>query len=217
MKNKNIIKEFVILVLLLLPIIFMFFVWNRLPDYLPTHWNIKGEIDGYGPKYFYPLLNIFIYIVFIIIPKIDPRKRNYTIFSATFYKLRLILVLFASLFFSLVMINSLYTTIQFDKLLPAGILFLFSVIGNYLSTVRSNWFIGIRTPWTLDNEEVWKQTHIFAGRLFFFGGIAGATITLFLPKPVSYYFAILCILSLSIITALYSYFYFRKLEKSGRV
>lgn len=165
MTKAKFLKEAVILAILFVPIIFMLVVWNKLPDTIPTHWNLQGEIDGWGPKYIYALIAVGIYVLFLIIPKIDPRKRNYTIFSATYYKLRLILMLFISLLSSLVMLDLLYVRLDFTKLLPASILFLLAIIGNYLTTVRSNFFIGIRTPWTIDNEEVWRKTHLLGGRL----------------------------------------------------
>ena len=96
MNKKNLIKEIVVLVFLLVPIIFMFIVWDKLPEKLPVHWNIKGEIDNYGAKYLYAIINAALYIVFLVIPKIDPRKKNYTIFSVSYYKLRFIITLFFS-------------------------------------------------------------------------------------------------------------------------
>jgi len=209
----NFLKESLILAIIFLPIIFMLAVWNKLPDSIPTHWNLKGEVDGWGPKYMYALIAVGMYVLFLIIPKIDPRKRNYTFFSATYYKLRLILMLFISLLSSLVMFDLLYVRVDFTKLLPASILFLLALIGNYLTTVRSNFFIGIRTPWTLDNEEVWRKTHLVGGRLWFFGGIAGGILTLILPYPASQYFAIGVVGCIVLTPLVYSYFSFRKLEK----
>ena len=215
--RKQSIKESAILVILFAPVVFMLFVWNKLPESLPVHWNIRGEIDGYGPKYLFPLMSIALYVIFIMIPKIDPRKRNYTIFSATYYKLRLILTLFMSMFISVVIINSLYVRIQFERLIPASVLLLLAAIGNYLGTVRSNFFIGIRTPWTLDNEEVWRKTHLLGGRIWFFGGITGALAALFFPHPFSEYFALGCVVLMVIVPVLYSYFCFRNLEKARTV
>ena len=99
MKRTNMIKEIIILLMLLLPIIFMLTVWDKLPEKLPTHWNIRGEVDSYGAKYLFALINAAIYLIFLIIPKIDPRKKNYTIFSTSYYKLRLIFTTFFSLLF----------------------------------------------------------------------------------------------------------------------
>jgi uncharacterized membrane protein len=213
MNKKNLIKEIVVLVFLLVPIIFMFIVWDKLPEKLPVHWNIKGEIDNYGAKYLYAIINAALYIVFLVIPKIDPRKKNYTIFSVSYYKLRFIITLFFSLLFFMVMYNALYSYIAFDKIFPVGFLFLFALIGNYFGTIRSNYFIGVRTPWTLNNDEVWKRTHVLAGRLWVYCGIIGGLICLFLNMQLSQYFAVGLIVIMVLVPIIYSYIYYQKVVK----
>jgi uncharacterized membrane protein len=215
MKKTNFIKESVILILLLAPVVFMLVVWNRLPDNLPLHWDIEGKIDRNGPKYVFALINICLYLLLIVIPKIDPRKKNYTIFSASYYKLRLIFTTFFSLLFFVVLYNAVYSGIEFDKMLPVSCLFLFAAIGNYFGIIRSNYFIGVRTPWTLNNDEVWKKTHLLAARLFVYGGILGGIICLFLDKPYSQCFAIAVFAVLILIPVVYSYVYYQKVVKNN--
>jgi uncharacterized membrane protein len=217
MKQKDLIKEIFILSVLLFPVILMFLVWNKLPDKLPIHWNIKGEADSYGPKYLFALINTGLYLIFLIIPRIDPRKKNYTIFSSTYYKLRFIFTLFFSILFSLIICNSLYSNIDFEKIIPASILFLIALIGNYLGIIRSNYFVGIRTPWTLNNEKVWKQTHVFGSRILFYGGIFGGIVSIFISKPYAQYFAITLLIVIILIPAVYSYFYYKKLELKNQL
>jgi len=217
MEKKNIIKESVILILLFVPILIMLLLWNRLPENLPVHWNIKGDADNYAAKYVFALLNAGLYLLFLIIPKIDPRKKNYTIFSTTYYKFRLIFTLFFSLLFLLVMYNAVYARIDFEKIFPVSFLFLFALLGNYMGTIKSNYFIGIRTPWTLNNDKVWRETHMFAGRIMFFGGIIGGLISFFISNPYSQYFAISVIIIMLLVPIVYSYVYYRKLEASAQL
>ena len=195
----------------------MLLLWNRLPENLPVHWNIKGDADNYAAKYIFALLNTWLYLLFLIIPKIDPRKKNYTIFSTTYYKLRLIFTLFFSLFFLLVIYNAVYAMIDFEKIIPVSFLFLFALLGNYMGTIRSNYFVGIRTPWTLNNDKVWKETHLFEGKVMFFGGIAGGIISFFINKPYSQYFAFGVIITILLIPVVYSYIYYRKMEASAQL
>lgn len=217
MEKKNIIKESVILILLFVPILIMFLLWNKLPDKLPSHWNIEGQADSYSVKYLFAVINTGLYLLFLVIPKIDPRKKNYTIFSITYYKLRLIFTLFFSLFFLLVMYNAVYARIDFEKLFPVSFLFLFALLGNYMGTIKSNYFIGIRTPWTLNNDKVWRETHLFAGKIMFFGGIAGGIISFLINSPYSQYFAIAVIMVILFVPVIYSYIYYRKLEASAQL
>ena len=212
MKRTNMIKEIIILLMLLLPIIFMLTVWDKLPEKLPTHWNIRGEVDSYGAKYLFALINAAIYLIFLIIPKIDPRKKNYTIFSTSYYKLRLIFTTFFSLLFIMILYNALYSNVDFEKIFPVAFLFLFAALGNYFGTIRSNYFVGIRTPWTLNNEEVWKKTHLFAGKLFAASGIIGGIICMSLDNPAADYFAIGLITVMVILPVVYSYVYYQKVE-----
>lgn len=210
MNKKNLIKETAILVILLAPIAFMFIVWDKLPEKLPVHWNINGEVDSYGAKYLFAVLNTALYLLFIVIPKIDPRKKNYTIFSVSYYKLRFILTLFFSLFLFVVIYNALYSPVDFEKIIPVGFLFLSAAIGNYFGIIRSNYFIGVRTPWTLNNDEVWKKTHVMAGRLWVYCGITGGLISLFLNMPIVQYFVIGVFIVMLVVPCVYSYVCYSK-------
>jgi len=211
MNKSNLIKETVILSVLLIPLIIMLVIWNRLPEKLPLHWNINGEIDRDGPKYVFLLLNIGLYLLFLVIPKIDPRKKNYTIFTVSYYKLRLIFTTYFSLFSLVVFYNALYSNVNFEKLFPVTILFLFALLGNYFGTIRSNYFVGIRTPWTLNNDEVWKKTHLLAGRLWVACGIVGGFISWSLNMPFASYFAIGIMVVMVILPVVYSYVYYQRI------
>lgn len=217
MNKNNLIKEITILSILILPVIFMLMVWNLLPDKLPVHWNISGEIDSYGPNYVIPLLNTGLYLLLLLIPKIDPRKNNYTIFSSTYYKLRIILTLFFSILLILIIYDAIYSKVDFGKLMPAGFMFLFALLGNFMATIRPNYFLGVRTPWTLNNDEVWRRTHYMAGKLWFYLGIISGLLIIFLDKKTGQYFAVTVLAVILVVPVVYSYIQYSKLNTNSKL
>lgn len=183
MKNVFSTSELVLWAILLAPTAILLIVWNQLPEQMPIHWNAAGEVDGYGSKSMLVMfsgLNLFTYITLLIVPKIDPKKKNFEVFSSSYWKIRFAIVLFLSLIQLLVISNALGMEVNVAKVILLAVLLLFTVLGNYFSTVRPNYFVGIRTPWTLESEIVWKKTHFLAGKLWFWGGLIGILLVLFL-------------------------------------
>lgn len=152
-------KEIPFLLIAVLPFIYLAFIWNNLPDKIPMHWNGSGEIDRYGDKKELVLMLFLLtgitYFVFLVIPKIDPKQKLQNM-GNKLNNLRLIL----GIFMSALAIGIVYSTQQKSSnpsfvFVIIGLLFTF--LGNYFKTIKPNYFIGIRTPWTLENEEVWKK------------------------------------------------------------
>jgi uncharacterized membrane protein len=216
--NLTLKKELPIIGIVLMPFIYLAFIWNTLPAKVPTHWNYKGEADHWGDKFsllgLLFMLPVFTYLLMLIIPKIDPKKKI-SLMGGKFYQLKFFLVLIMSLiaFFILYITkNSNFSNPNLDFVL-AGLLLM--VLGNYFKVIQPNYFIGIRTPWTLENTEVWKATHLFAGKLWFIGGlvilIGALTVT---GNSFSIVFISL-ILFLAIVPMGYSYIKFKEMEKKG--
>jgi uncharacterized membrane protein len=167
-------KETALWAFLALPYVYLVSIWNNLPAVVPIHFNMQGVADDWSDRsllWFMPAgLGIGIYLLMLIIPAIDPKKRIQQM-GDKYYRLRFLL----TVFISLLSIYLLYATeagsLKNPHLLFALLGMLFAMLGNYFQTVRSNYFIGIRTPWTLESEEVWKKTHHLAGRLWMGGGI----------------------------------------------
>jgi len=216
--SKNFLKrELLLLAVVAAPIIYLVTVWDRLPEQLPVHWNIRGEADNYGPKYLLALVTAGIYVLFLVLPKIDPRKKNYDIFSATYFKLRLVIILFSGVLNSAVITNALGFEMNLSRIIAILVLLLLTMVGNYLDTVRPNWFIGIRVPWTLESDVVWTKTHQLAGRLWFWGGLAALVWAFFLPEKILYPMIAAVALTLTIVPIVYSYILFRKEKKAAEV
>src|SRR6478609_5989318 len=178
----------------------------HLPATMPIHWGANGEADGFATK-----INAMILTVGIMafVPRIDPRKENYKYFSKTYnILLNALLLLFFFVNMSTIL-QGLGYNVPMSYIAPimAGLVFI--IIGNYLQRVRSNYFMGIRTPWTLSNETVWKKTHRLSGKLFFIGGLL-ILISAFLPdgykSVIMWGSIVLCVA----IPYLYSYLAYKK-------
>ena len=196
-------RESIIWVALFAPIVYLLIMWNKIPDQLPTHINIHGEADHYGPKYMQPLISIGLYILMLILPRIDPRRKNYAIFEDTYFKLRFILVLLSGMIGLLLSVNSIYHNFKMEMVMPVFIFMMITLIGNYMGNIRQNYFIGIKVPWTLNNEENWNKTHRMAGKLWVIGGIAGI-ICIILFKNIGFVFTGIIIL-IVVVPIVYSY------------
>lgn len=212
-KMEKIKKEIPFISIALLPFVYLAYIWNRLPEKVPMHWNVSGEIDDYGNKnelLFMLLLVVGLpYLIFLVIPHIDPKQKLQNM-GNKLNNLRFVL----SLFMSALSIFILYSVQQ--KTSNTGLIFaivglLFAFLGNYFKTIKPNYFIGIRTPWTLENEEVWKKTHLLGGKMWFVGGLLMA-MTFVLPDPLNLFVFLGITAIISIIPIIYSYLEFRKLK-----
>jgi uncharacterized membrane protein len=171
MKTHEFLKrEWLQMLILIVPFVFVVLFWSKFPDKIPTEWNLRGEVEGYSSKasglLLLPVLNLVVCGLFFVLPKIDPRKKNYSLFRGPYKAIRLLITVFiASVFFVLALVGLGYE-LNVSSLSYYGVILLFLVMGNYIGNVRPNWFLGIRTPWTLDNPDVWRKTHRMAGRLW---------------------------------------------------
>lgn len=157
-----------------LPMLAGVYFWNRLPEPMATHFGMEGEANGYSSRAFVvfglPLFCLAVLWVCALVTARDPRRQN---ISPRLYGLVLWIIPIVSVVTS-VMAYSFNLGYQADIPLMGELLvsLLFIVVGNYLPKVRQNYTIGIKIPWTLDNEENWNRTHRLAGYLWMAGGIA---------------------------------------------
>lgn len=164
----NIKKEIPLLIVVLIPFIYLAYIWNSLPETVPTHWNYKGEIDDWGNKSSLILITFLLsgltYILFTVIPLIDPKKRIQTM-GKKYDNLKFLMVLFMSALAIFIIYSVKKQSITNPSFIILSIGLLFMLLGNYMKTIKTNYFIGIKTPWTLEHESVWKSTHKLAGKL----------------------------------------------------
>ncbi len=147
-------------IIVIAPLLHLAVIWNQLPETVPVHFNIKGMTDGWAPRHsliFLPgFLPAFIYLLLIIIPRIDPKKR----IARMGNKYQILTFWLASLM-ALLSVFIIYSSWAGQIHNPGYMLIiigvLFAVFGNCMPAIRPNYFVGIRTPWTLENESVWRK------------------------------------------------------------
>jgi len=211
MKKPTIFRELFLLILTVLPIIYLLINWNNLPNQIPIHFGSNGVPNGYGSKMFLLFFPLGIYFVMILQPLIDPRRSSFEIFSDTYYKLRVIISFFLGIVDTIIIYNILHGIEKMGLLLPSVVLLLFTLFGNYLGNVRPNYFIGIKCPWTLNSDEVWIRTHKLAGKLWFWGGLAGLA-ALFIIKDTKLVLIPVLFVTV-IIPVVYAYIIHQKIQK----
>ena len=170
------IMTIVVLVLIIGAAVAGLLFWNQLPEQMASHWNVNDQVDGYMSRFWgvfmVPLMTLGIFLLFLVIPAIDPLKANIAKFRETFNLFIVLFVAFMLYIHGLTLAWNLgYTGFKMStSLLPAiGLLFIF--IGFILRKAKRNFFIGIRTPWTLSSDYVWDKTHQLGAILFMASGI----------------------------------------------
>lgn len=190
------------------------YLYGRLPDPMPIHWNASGQPDDFTARpigaFLMPGLTLLLYGFFLLIPRIDPRRENIQRFWETFRFFRSTLVVFLSYFQLVVLKAALSSDQRIDtSLLVGGIGVFLIVIGNVMPRVRSNWFLGIRTPWTLENEQVWRRTHRVAGRVTVVGGLL-VLLTSLLSPAWQFAAVIAAAVAIGLIGLVYSFIEYRR-------
>lgn len=176
-------KEALLLLISLVPVGVLLLTADRIPDEVPVHFNFQGEADRYGSPWLLALLAAGLYLVLLLPLYIDPKREDYQQFMRSYFSIRVVILGFMSLINGLLLLEAAgMHALNVAQIIPAGVFVLLAALGNYLISVRPNYFIGIRTPWTLHSELVWRRTHRFSGRLWFGMGLAGALGYLFLPS-----------------------------------
>ena len=155
-------------VIILLPIVAGLLLWNQLPEQIPSHWNALGEADGWSSKAFavfgMPLILLAFQWLCVLATGADPKKGNH---SEKILQLVLwIIPVISALLHAIVYAVALGNEVRVEVVMPVFIGLVLTVVGNYLPKCQQNYTIGIKIPWTLNNEENWNKTHRFAGRLW---------------------------------------------------
>jgi uncharacterized membrane protein len=149
--------------------------WPYVPERLPVHWNLQGEVDRYGGKleglFLLPLVTLGLYLLLLVLPLVDPGRRNYQNFKKAYNAIRIALVLFMTLIYGLSIASAFGYQFYSTSIVFAAMGLLFIVLGNFMGKIRPNWFVGVRTPWTLSSKLSWDKTHRLAGWLFVLMGL----------------------------------------------
>lgn len=191
--------------------------WPSLPPVIASHWNASGMADGTMDKVpglaIVPLIMVACVTLFAVLPRIDPLRENYGKFQSWYEGFVLVFVLYLLAVQALMILWNAGYPVSMNIAFPvlSGILFIY--IGFLVGHAEPNWFVGIRTPWTLSSAAVWKKTHETGGKLFMLAGIvsflgvfAGAYAFLFILVPA---------IAVALFTVVYSFLLYRE-ERAGR-
>jgi len=181
---------------------------------VPMHWNIKGEVDRYGSKveglYLLPGLTAVMILIFALVPLIEPRRRHLQL-SLKAYKIIIsAIIIFMAVIHGLILWSTMGKQVDIGRLVNLGIGILFVLLGNYLGKVRSNFFLGVRTPWTLSSELSWSKTHRLAGWLFVILGLLVLINVAFWEPQRAFIIMIGGVIICGLVPYIYSYFIWKK-------
>ena len=215
MKTFNWREWLIIIICIGLPIAYLSSIYGSLPDIVPTHFNHKGEVDGRGEKSTLLVMTIFIsgislftYFLVKYANKIDPKKSGQS--PELLQKIAYMLLVFLSAI-QMVIIHSTQTgSLEGNKYLMPLIGLLFAGLGNFMHSIKPNYFIGMRLPWTLEDPENWRKTHQVGSKLWMIGGIAIAVITPFFNGAPGFTIAMVILAIIVIYPMMYSYRFYKK-------
>jgi len=196
--------------------------YPSLPSVVPIHWDAHGHVNGWGPKWslflYGPGSVLFIVLMFSALPWLSPKKFEVDSFRATYLYIMIILVAMMAYCNLLILMSALGSrggiVLDVSRAVVGGVCLLIALLGNVLGKVRRNFFVGIRTPWSIANEQVWNATHRFAARTFFVGGLLGL-LAVILRAP--FWAPIILILIAVLSPAVYSLVFYKQLERRGEL
>lgn len=195
-------------------VLLAFGFYKFLPEQIPLHWNLSGEIDSTCSKNFiflFGFLPLFMYLILGILPLIDPKQDNYKKFKKVYSILKIIMALFMLSFEILTIYASfkpLGVNVTFISMLMEGVLF--CVMGNYMPKFKHTYFCGIRTPWTLSSEAVWAKTHRLAGKLWFTCGLFVILTAFFAKGHILLILNMIVVITMLVIPTVYSFIVYKK-------
>ena len=195
-------------ILTLLPIVAGLYLWNTLPEQVPSHWDVNGEIDGWSSKPFFvfglPCIMLAFQWLCVLGTAADPKKANHS--EKVMHLVLWIIPVLSIILSAMTYMVALGHSVRVEVIMPLIIGLVFTIIGNYLPKCKQSYTVGIKIPWTLDSEENWNRTHRFAGRLWLVCGL-GIMLTAFVG---GFWVFLTIVLVMVIAPTVYSYLLHRK-------
>jgi len=199
-----------------LMLLFSAWAWTSIPgeQKIPVHWNIHGQPDRYGGKFegllLTPLIAVALSLLFLALPFIEPRKLNLEKSKGAYFAIWMTMLLFTMGVHVALVFTALGWKVNVSSVVFFGIGGLFMVLGVFLGKMRSNFFMGVRTPWTLSSELSWKKTHELAGRIFLVLGVFVAISAFFTGTVILPILLFAGIIGSTIFLCVYSYVVWKK-------
>jgi len=208
-------SEIIALGIIALSFIVSIYFYPQMPEKMASHWNAQGQVDGYMPKFWalflMPLISVGLFLLFIVIPKIDPLKHNIEKFRKYYDGFVVLIIVFLFYLYLLTILWNINIRFGIVQLLTPAFGILFYYCGILIENTKRNWFIGIRTPWTLSNNIVWEKTHKIGGKLFKASGVI-AFIGMFF-QDYALFFVLIPVILAAVYTIIYSYVEYQKETK----
>ena len=196
----------------------MLVAYPRLPNSIPTHWNLYNQPDGYGPKWTLfllgPGLMAAAMLLMYFLPWLSPKNFEVDSFRSTYLQMMLMLVTMVGYFSVVVLWAGIGHPLNVGRAIVGGICLIFALLGNLMGKVRRNFYIGVRTPWTLANERVWNATHRVAAKTLVAGGLLGLALT---AAGLDGRSVIVVLLAGAIVPIAYSLIFYKQLERRGEL
>jgi uncharacterized membrane protein len=203
-----------VIIVVIIPLFFAIagYFYHLMPERMASHWNIWGDVDSYMSKFWGLFLMPFICLglsaLLLMIPKIDPLRANIEKIKRYYYRFVIMLLIFLLYVYLLTLLWNLGFRFNLTQVLAPAFGVLYYFCGFLIGKVKRNWFIGIRTPWTLSNEKVWDKTHLIGGRLFKIAGLI--TLLGIFSQNYAIFFILVPVILVSLFTIVYSYFEYQK-------
>lgn len=201
-------RKWIPLLLVLAAVALSIFYYPQLPERMATHWGASGKANGYSSRlwgaWMLPLFMALIWIILRAIPHIDPRRANYAKFSGMYDALVILILAFMLLIHVVVLMGATGTQIRMERVLMPSVGIFIAIMGLLIPKVHPNWFVGIRTPWTLTSDLSWERTHKMGGPLFVILGVLMIVSTFIVPEIAIW---ILVAAALAIVIFLFAYSY----------
>jgi uncharacterized membrane protein len=192
--------------------------YPRLPSSLATHWNLHNQPNGYGPKWTLflvgPGLMAFMMLLMYVLPWLSPKNFEVDSFRSTYLQIMLILVCMMAYLYAVTLWAGLGHAVDVGRAIVGGICLIFALLGNLMGKVRRNFYIGVRTPWSLASERVWNATHRVAAKTLVAGGLLGLALTAAGLDGLS---VLVVILAAAIVPIVYSLVFYKQLERRGEL
>jgi uncharacterized membrane protein len=193
-------------------------LYPQLPAQVPSHWNIHGQVDGYSAKWtllaVFPGIMLGMMGLMAALPWLSPRHFEVESFRTTYLYIMVVFVAFMTYVQALMLRTAWSGQMNINKALMGGVCLLIAFLGNVLGKVQRNFYIGIRTPWTIADERVWNATHRLGAKTFVVGGLAGFILAIAGGGP---WLCLGSVLAGALVPAVYSLVYYKRLERRGEL
>ena len=189
-------------------------LYPHLPERVATHWDLHGNVNGYSSRLqavvILPAIMAGIMLLFAVLPALSPRHFKIEPFLSTYLYLMLVITIALAYFQAIVLWAALRPGLPLTHAIFGGVCILWMLMANVMGKVKRNFFIGIRTPWTLASERVWYTTHRFAARIWMWSGLIGLLLAFIYPMA-----AMAVIIGSGLVPVVQSFVYYKRLERQG--